>query len=1147
MGNKSDHIKQSEKRAINSVGNPNYQGLVEAANTIVLSLDSNGIISYVNPFGLAFFGFTKDELVGHSLLNTIVPDDAFVGTEATSMNAILEDLKTYANHTNENIKKDGSRVWISWSNKGIRDDDGNLIEILCVGNDITRLKQVEAELSDHRRNLESLVSERTLELTNSQNRLMVLSTISNCIIQDKTTAYTINQVLEQLLGIFKSCGAAYIKVTPGATLLSIDYAKAPDKSLDITGLTLDVANARPFFRDLVTDFKPYTFTDTQKSEDKKGLGRFVEATGIRAGLAAPLQHGGHMMGVIFVYSLRPREWAGYETELMEQVAESLAVAIGQRKNKNRLVAQEQFLENVFDGVDIAIFVLTVRENNLTLFENVNQQYESLRDIAQGRVAGRSLDCLSGKMDSGALALLKKRVTQCAREKKMIKFLEESLDADGKKYWLTRLRPIQDGDGRVFRIIGASTDISEQKLAETALKNNEARLREAQRIAKLGDCERDIHTRGISCSDQLYSIFGWGDDICPGYQDFIDILHSEDREYVETSIDRAIETKSSYDLEYRIVRDDGQEKIVNEIGEVMLDELGNVCKIAGIVQDVTEQKKFKDEIELASKVFDNAMEGVVVTGRDGTIQFVNKGFTTITGYTEAEAIGQKPSLLKSDRHDRQFYREMWAALDRDGHWSGEIWNRRKNGEAYPEWLSITAITNRQGEPVRYMSVFNDLSDIRAREDQLKFQANYDALTGLPNRTLLRDRIDMSVRRVSRENHGLSLIFLDMDDFKHVNDTLGHAKGDLLLQQLAARLLESVREQDTVARYGGDEFIVLIPDTNETDVIINIIERIRNCLHDSFVIDNKEFFLGVSIGVTTCPDDGTDPDTLIANADMAMYRSKEVGKGRYAFFTAELNQQVARRVEMEVDLRLALTRQEFSLYFQPKVDIAANKICGAEALIRWNHPEKGLISPMEFIPLAEETGLINPMGEWILDEACAMAKEWSKVLNRYFSIAVNISSRQVKDVDLVGQVRASLARHQIPAECLELEITESSVMGNVEKAKEIFGALHDMGIRVSIDDFGTGFSSLSYLRIFPISTLKIDKSFIDDIPGDADSNTMVTTIISMARHLNLTTVAEGVEELPQLEFLKASECDQIQGYYFAAPMPADQFLNYLKEYE
>lgn len=1147
MGNRSDHIAVSEEGAGSPAGVPNYQGLVEAANSIILSMDSLGRITYVNPFGVEFFGYPPEEIIGCSLMETIVPAESSDGSETVNLATILDHPGKFASHTNENRKKDGTRVWISWSNQGIYDDAGELTEILCVGNEITRLKQMESELSDHRRNLEALVGERTRELTNSRNRLQVLSTISNCIIQDKSEAYIIHQVLAELVDIFSPCGAAYIRVAPGATILGLDYAKASPGIPDLTGIPLDVAKARPFFKELVREFKPHVFSDTELSAHKKGLDRFVVETGIRSGMAVPLQQGERLMGLIFLYFLAPRSWAGWETDLMSHVGESLAVAIGHRQNQSRLVAQEQFLENVFDGVDIAVFVLVVRTGGLVLFENINQQYEGLRDIVQGRVAGRSLDSLAGHMDPDALDLFKQRVGQCIKEARSVRFMEETRDETGKKYWLTRLSPVQDNQGRVFRIIGASTDISEQKLAETALMTNEARLKEAQRIAKLGDCERNIDTRELSCSEQFYRIFGWPENICPGYEDFIEVLHPEDKPHVESVIDNAVKSRSSYDTEYRIVTENGGERIINEIGEVVLDENGMPGKIAAIVQDVTEQKKNRDEIELARKVFDNAVEGVVVTGRDGTIEFVNKGFTTITGYTEAEAIGKNPSLLKSDRHDRKFYREMWEALDRDGHWSGEIWNRRKSGEAYPEWLSITAITNQQGDPVRYMSVFNDLSDIRKQEEQLKFQANYDALTGLPNRTLLRDRIEMAVRRVSRHNQGVALIFLDMDNFKHVNDTLGHVKGDLLLQQLAARLLDCVREQDTVARYGGDEFIVLIPDTNDTDVVINIIGRIRRSLQESFVVDNKEFFLGVSIGVTTCPEDGTDPDVLIANADMAMYRSKEMGKGRYAFFTPELNRQVSRRVELEVDLRRALAGDQFALYYQPKLDISDNRICGAEALIRWHHPEKGVIQPAEFIPLAEETGLINPMGEWILDQACAMAREWSKAMNRYFSIAVNISSRQVRDVDLVGQVRASLNHHQLPPGCLEVEITESAVMDNVEKAKDMFRTLHDMGVKISLDDFGTGFSSLSYLRKFPISTLKVDKSFIDDIPTDADSKTMVTTIISMARHLNLTTVAEGVETREQMGFLKENSCNQIQGYLFAPPLPADRFLDFLKAHE
>lgn len=1152
MAGKTSDVKNLELVKALEASEANYRGVVETANSVILRLDSKGLVTFINRFGISFFGFREDEILGRSPFETIVPKQFSNGVDSDSLKNILKSPDNHASNVNENIKKNGTRVWMTWANQGIYDESGDLSEILCVGNDMTRTKLMEDELNDHRQNLESLVRERTSELSrataeliSSQNRLLLLDTISTCIIQDQTTGFTITRVLDQLLAIFKGCGAAYTRVTPGATLLTVNYARVPEKTPDLSGRILDVAQVRPFFMELIKDFRPHAISNINTSSAKDGLTHFIEGTGIQSVLVVPLHQQNRMFGLIFIYSLAPRQWEPAEIDLMNQIGEPLAVAIRHRENKNKLVVQEQFLENIFEGVDVGIFVLAVMITGELLFENANQQYEGMRNVRLSRVAGIPLDKLATSMGKKDLTRLKEGVAQCIREKKTIKFLEETQKGGKRKFWLTRLTPIQDSQGQVFRIIGASTDISEQKQTETALKNNQARLQKAQRIAKLGDCERDILTRRISCSDQLYSIFGWDSDSCPGYEEFLEILHPEDKSYVMETIDQAVESKTAYDIEYRIVLDQGKEKIISEIGEVVLNAAGTPIKISGIVQDVTEQKKFKDEIELARKVFDNAVEGVVVTDREGTIEFVNNGFTTITGYSEAEAIGQNPKLLKSDRHDRKFYQAMWEGLDRDGHWAGEIWNRRKNGQAYPEWLSITTITNHRGNPVRYMSVFNDLSDIREREEQLRFQANYDALTGLPNRTLLQDRIQMAVRRVTREIKGLSLIFLDMDDFKHVNDTLGHVKGDLLLQLFAARLIECVRDQDTVARYGGDEFIILIPDTNDPETIIHIIERIRTSLEESFIIDDKEFFVGVSIGVTLCPEDGMEPDILIANADMAMYRSKEVGKGNYAFFTAELNQQVAKRVEMEVDLRLALTRKEFSLYFQPKVDITINRVVGAEALIRWEHPEKGLISPGEFIPLAEETGLINPMGEWILDQACARAREWSDRLGTPFSIAVNISFRQVRDVDLVAQVTGAIKDHGISPDCLELEITESAVMGNVEKAKDMFKTLHDMGIKISIDDFGTGFSSLSYLRLFPISTLKIDKSFVDDIPEDTDSNTMVTTIISMARHLNLITVAEGVEKKPQLDFLRANQCDQVQGYYFSRPLPADEFFEFLQE--
>ncbi len=1135
------------------VSEASYRGLVETANSIILRMDHQGIITFINRYGIEFFGFTENELLGQSVFSTILSGKFLGDSPGDQFDAILKNPNAYSSHSNENFKKDGTRVWISWTNKGILDGDDNLFEILCVGNDITPLKSMEKELSHHRQNLESLVQERTrdlalatAELANSQNRLMLLSAISTCIIQGKSTEFTINEILEQLTHMFKDCRAAYARLISGAKTLGIEFTRGPDFVPDLLGCKLSVNQVGSYFSDTHHPFIPHAVSDICLAPKINRIFEFAQGTDIRSYLMTPLHESNRIMGFIFVYSMEPRPWKPSEIQLMKQIGESLSVAIGQQKHKIRLIEQEQFLENIFSGVDIAVFVLGVENSGRIVFENINQQYEKLRQILREQVAGKPFGSLSSHMSKADLNRIIAKVSLCIQERKTITFMEQTDQADEKKYWLTRLTPVCDKENRVFRIIGASTDISDQILAEKAMKKNETRLRDAQRTAKLGDCERDVSTMMLSCSEQLYQIFGWDENTCPSYQDFLDVLHPDDLSYVQSTIENALESKKSYDLEYRVIRGGSEERIVKEIGEMVLDSSGMPVKISGIVQDITELKQFKDEIELARKVFDNAVEGVVVTDLEGTIQFVNKGFCQITGYSEEEALGQNPRLLKSDRHDHLFYEKMWMDLGKNGGWAGEIWNRRKNGEAYPEWLSITAIDNHLGEPVRYMSVFHDLSDIRQREEQLHFQANYDALTGLPNRTLLRDRINMCISKLRREQTGLALIFLDLDDFKHVNDTLGHVNGDLLLQKFSKRLLESVREQDTVARYGGDEFIILIPDTKETNIVIQIIERIRKSLLKVFTIAGKEFIVGASIGVTICPDDGADTETLIANADMAMYRSKEMGKGQFGFFTQELNQQIAQRFDLKNDLRLALRRNEFVLYYQPKLDLKTNRICGAEALIRWAHPERGLVSPFDFIPLAEETGLIVPMGEWILNQACVKAGKWSAKLGYTFPIAVNVSAIQVRDVDMLAQIENLLEIHGILPGNLELEITESAVMANVEKAKKMFKEIHAMGINISIDDFGTGFSSLSYLRLFPVAVLKIDKSFIDDIPMNQDSNTMVTTIMSMARHLKLMTVAEGVEKKEQLDFLIANNCNQIQGYYFSPPLAEDRFYELLKKH-
>ena len=1110
---------------------------------IILRLNPEGKINFINPFGLSFLGFKEEELIGQSPLDTLFPQKGKGRLEKDFIETLSRKRQRYVHTTNENIRGDGSRVWMSWFTQGVFDDIGSLEEILCVGTQIPDgIPLEDAPLGSR---LPQSFSRTLASLARSQIRLTLLNSISSQTLEGKNTETIIQEIITQLGDVYPRFGVGYGRLGEGK--LTMVHCRSPKDIPNLEGIRLELAVDSPSHAHILENASIHIF-----SRDLLGKGEesIFRQSPVNTYMMVPLQAYRGVTGIIMVYTDAPHEWEDTETEFLGHIGESLSVALRERRATGKVLEHEQLLEHIFDGVDIGIFAMIMSPDGIWQFEQANQKFKEIKSIGHLSVKGMGVDSVLKDLPSAQRYEFSNQLAYCVRHRRTIKYVEKNKIRGEEYYWLTRLTPIENMTGGSIRIIGATTDISEQILKEKTLEKNKVRLDQAQRTAQLGDFEwaldksDQVNGLRVSGSEQFHKIFEFEPGSHPQRSQFLSRIHEDDREWVRKKWEEGLNDPNGYEVNYRICLKDGRERFVREIGKVVDRAPGRPGYVRGIVQNVTEAKKVQDEIQMARKVFDNAIEGVVVTDADANIQFVNKGFTRITGYSKEEAIGQNPRILKSNRHDAAFYENMWGSLSKEGSWSGEIWNRKKNGEAYPEWLSIIAIKDEKGVVIRYISIFSDLSDIHEREEKIHFQANYDALTGLPNRTLFKDRLKLALGRLTREKTGLALIFLDLDDFKHVNDTLGHAQGDILLQQFSERLLTCVREQDTVARYGGDEFMILIPGTDEADVVVLIVDRIINSLKKSFTLGGREFFVGVSIGITTAPDDGTQMETLIANADMAMFRSKESGKGRYGFFTPDLNQKVTRRFELEADLRRALAKTEFILYYQPKIDIVTQKIVGAEALVRWNHCERGLVPPKDFIPLSEETGLVVPMGEWILKKACETARIWSDKLGYPFRVAVNISPRQVTDADLVLMVKNLLGNHGIQPANLELEITESAVMVDVERAKEMFQALHDLGIHISVDDFGTGFSSLSYLRLFPIDSLKIDKSFIDDIPKDSDSCTMVSTLISMAQHLNLKTIAEGLETREQLEFLREHECDQVQGYYFSPPVPETEFFDLLK---
>ncbi|MET0001704.1 MAG: EAL domain-containing protein [Candidatus Thiodiazotropha lotti] len=549
--------------------------------------------------------------------------------------------------------------------------------------------------------------------------------------------------------------------------------------------------------------------------------------------------------------------------------------------------------------------------------------------------------------------------------------------------------------------------------------------------------------------------------------------------------------------------------------------------------------------LANRIFSAFKDGILVTDAKLQIIDVNESFSRVTGYSREEALGQKPQLLSSGRHGPDYYERMWQQLEQNGVWQGTIWNRRKNGEVYPEWLSIEALTDRRGDVTHYTAVFSDLSKHKDIHNQIHLMAYYDSLTGLPNRQLFSDRLDLSLSLARREKQKVALFFMDLDRFKDINDSLGHTTGDQLLNAVANRLTNSLRQSDTIARLGGDEFTVILSGIQDNEKALNVANKILDCFQQPFRVGRRDIHISTSIGISLYPEHSTDSEHLVRHADTAMYQAKEAGKNRFMLYTPQMGSQHKMRVTLENELRKALTENSLKLAYQPQIDLTSNKIITIEALARWNHPEIGAIPPSHFIPIAEKCGLINDLGSWVLHSACSQLAKWRQQIGIDLRIAVNVSGIQLLEGRLDSDVRLALNANKLPPSSLELEITESVLMLENHEALNVLSNIKQMGVLISIDDFGTGYSSLSYIKRFDIDKLKIDRSFICDVSSSDCDRQLVRTIINMGHDLSLKVTAEGIEDKLQLDFLQESGCDLAQGYYISPPVSSGELTQLLQE--
>lgn len=707
-------------------------------------------------------------------------------------------------------------------------------------------------------------------------------------------------------------------------------------------------------------------------------------------------------------------------------------------------------------------------------------------------------------------------------------------------------PLRDHQGHIYALCGISIDITQRKRAEAELLRSRDELAFAQRVAKVGSWTINLETKELEWSAETYRMFGIQAGQPVDLDLFASLIHPGDRDRVLNAWNKA-EAGEAYEIEHRILVGD-QVRWVRERAEFVRDDKGSIISALGIVLDITERKRADEKLQLAASVFSHAREGIFITTPNAEIVDVNRAFSEITGFTRDEVLGQNPRIFQSGLESGEFYQAMWAALLEEGYWFGEIKNRRKNGELYAELLTIIAVRDAKGCTQHYVAMFSDITLQKASQQQLELIAHYDPLTGLANRVLLADRLHHAMAQAKRRNLQIAVAYIDLDGFKAVNDGYGHHMGDQLLVQVSQRMKHALREGDTIARLGGDEFVAVLVDLTDNHVGIPLIQRLIDTTAEPTLINGVELSVSASAGISFYPQqEDIDPDQLMRQADQAMYQAKVAGKNRYHLFDPEIDRNERGRHEQLERIRQALEQQEFVLYFQPKVDLRRGKVFGVEALIRWQHPELGLLPPLRFLPMIENHSLGLRVGDWVLDTALLQLEAWSSQ-GIDLSISVNVSAQQLQQPDFVVRLEQRLAAHpDLPNERLELEVLETSALEDFARVSQVIAACARMGVSFALDDFGTGYSSLSYLKNLPAAVLKIDQSFVRDMLDDPEDLAILDGILGLVSAFRRRAIAEGVETHGHCKQLLQLGCDFAQGYYIARPMPANEIPRWLDNWQ
>ncbi|WP_263140964.1 EAL domain-containing protein [Pseudomonas sp. RIT-PI-AD] len=843
-------------------------------------------------------------------------------------------------------------------------------------------------------------------------------------------------------------------------------------------------------------------------------------------------------------------------EDLHAVTLSLSDITARKHVELSLIERERFWSDVARAVPDTLYVHAVNDQHVLFSNNrlgpdLGYDWEELNTLGD-RLWERILH-----PDDAELYRRMLNLQQVIGDGQLLQYQLRLRHRNGRWHWfdIREQALSRDARGRVSRLIGVAKDITDQIEASESLRESERRYRLlAESISDvIFTSDRQLQLNYVSPSVQ--PVLGYSSDWIIA-NNFIGTAANPRQlnglfvllERVRNALgdpQRLADLRRGLGPQlflFDCLRADGRKIPVELRIMLMWDEHGSFEGILGVGRDISQQRRAEKDLRMAATVFEHSTAAILVTDPAGYIVQVNEAFSRITGYGSAEVLDQQPTLLTADRQQANHLNYIMSQLNQRGSWEGEVWLKRRQGDTYPSWVGITAVHDDEGDLVSYVCFFSDISERKASEQRIHRLAYYDALTHLPNRTLFQDRLHTALQYAERNQEWVVLMFLDLDRFKPINDSLGHAAGDRMLKDVALRLTDCVADDDTVARMGGDEFTLLLQPRSSREGALNraihVAEQILASLARPFVLEGREFFVTASIGIALSPQDGRELSQLMKNADTAMYHAKERGKNNFQFYQTDMNARALERLELESDLRHALEGGEFMLYYQPQFSGNGKRLTGVEALLRWRHPARGLVPPTEFIPVLEELGLVVQVGDWVLAEACRQMAAWHAAKVRVPKISVNLSARQFADGQLGARIAATLERSGIPPACLELELTESILMRDVGETLQILVGLKRLGLCVAVDDFGTGYSSLNYLKQFPIDVLKIDRSFVDGLPHGEQDAQIARAIIAMAHSLNLSVIAEGVETQAQLDFLREHDCDEVQGYLFGRPMPARQ---------